>query len=255
MNNNNISQVNHDYTPNQGIPIDYISNNPLEIELLHLNLITDNQYNFIKEFQNAFLRHKELKSTQSYEPKTNTKTTKARNKPIDPIAEIADDTLPYIHYINKYGIKTINLIVYYFCNNLTMKRLKELYTTKEIIKEVKEKRKKNGKIKVKEIERIKECFDEGRLWDGLNDMLRVMDIIEKREMREVGEMREREKNKENTVNEEEKIIKRLKEIVKIEGKYKICRKLGIGNKLIDKILNGYNEYKYSIYKKIKDIAK
>jgi hypothetical protein len=113
-----------------------------------------------------------------YEPKTITRSNKLKNnanKAKSPIEDIADDCREYYNYIFTYGERNIKIIEEYFCNNLTMSKLRDKYTKKEIIKETITKVKKSGKksksntkltveitprVKTKEIERVKEYFDE-----------------------------------------------------------------------------------------------
>jgi hypothetical protein len=227
-------------TNQKELTFDYTSNNPLEIELLHLNLITNNQCDFIKQFQRAFLRHKELNSSIQL---IKVRTTGGRPK--NQIEEIADDSREYWGYLNKLGDKNANILEYYFCSNLTMRRLRDKYTKKEILKETVRKKKKknknkNNKIITKEIERIKEHFNEVKLVDDLMLMLKILDKIE-------GMIRREEEEKEYKT-----MIKKLKSIVEREGKIKIATILVIDIKTLNKILSGYKKYSFEIYERVKN---
>jgi hypothetical protein len=156
--------------------LDFNSQNPLEDDLYpkpgestanqtnQTLLLTQRQYDFIKQFQRIFLKHREQRSTISYEPRvgtgnrtnrtnrTNKTNNKNHNKPSDPIAEIAGCTLPYISHLNKYGDNNVRVVENYFCSNLTLRKLKQKHTkTKTEVRTV-TKTKKNGSQRTKEIE-------------------------------------------------------------------------------------------------------
>jgi hypothetical protein len=212
--------------------IDFNSNNPLEEDLTHLNILTRNQYNLIKRFQRAFLKHKEQNSIALYEPKTNTNGGKSKSQ----LEEIADDTFPYIKYLNMLGDNLTHSLVFYFCSNNTLKKIKQAHTTfKSKINTIAPKRKKNKKAKgeTKQKEITVEEFDR----DGAM-----------REIQELGEMVERVEYM--LADEYGRVMIRFKRIVEERGKYRVCQELGIGNKLIDKILNNYKNYNYEIYENI-----
>jgi hypothetical protein len=269
--------------------LDYTSENPLEEELLRLNLITENQYDFIRQFQKAFLRHRELNSSIQL---TKVRTAGGRIK--NQIEDIVDDSREYWGYLNKLGDKSANILEHYFCSNMTMKRLKDKYTKKEVIKEIIQKKKKNknknkknnnnnnennsnennsnennSKIITKEIERIKEHFDEAKLVDELTILFKVLDRIEwitkkegeeKRKMIEK-EIKEKEKEKETIIKIEnetmayEIMIEKLKKLTEKEGKIKIFSKLKINHKLFNRILAGDKKYSFEVYEKIKKILR
>jgi hypothetical protein len=137
-----------------------------------------------------------------------------------------------------------------------MRRLRDKYTKKEIIKETVRKKKKknknkNNKIITKEIERIKEHFNERGLMDDLVILLRILDKIEammKREEEREKKMKDREREK----REYDMIIERLKSIVKMVGKREIAKRLKIkGRAVLDKILSGNKNYPYNLYEKLK----
>jgi hypothetical protein len=123
-----------------------------------------------------------------------------------------------------------------------MKKLKEKYIARTVIKETKEKRRKNGKIKKREIERIIEHFDEKLFFDDLLTLIKILNDIDKIEKNE----------KED--DEYEKMINCLENIAKSNGKYEVCKMLKIDYKTLIKILNGYKNYPYVIYEKIKKMV-
>ncbi|MDR1498705.1 MAG: hypothetical protein LBS34_00250 [Rickettsiales bacterium] len=205
--------------------LDFSSPNPLEEELFYLNLLTENQYNFIKQFQKAFLKHKELSTTVQLKP-----TVTSGGKSINQMEEIADDSMDYWRYLNLLdnnlgGNKNTKLLEYYFCSNVTMKRLKEMYTKKE----------------TKEV--TKEYFDETKLYDDILVLFNLLDKIEWSMM--YGDERW------SMIYGEERMIKRLKQMVKREGICKVSKNIGIHVNTLKKILNGYDKYPYNMYKRIK----
>jgi hypothetical protein len=200
----------------------------------------------IRNSKKAFLRHREQRCVGSYEVKLNIKTK--ANKPTDPIADIADTTLPYLSYLNRYGDRNIKVIEEWFCSNRTLKNLKEKYTERK--KEIKTitKTKKSGKLKTKEIEVIREYFHEMELYDDLCEMVEVLDGImviqgreeERRELWSETEKIEMEKKDDGY----EGVIKKLENVVKKEGKIKTATMLKIDIKTLHKILKGSKKYSF-----------
>jgi hypothetical protein len=244
---------------------DFASQNPLEYDLFRkeagLELITPNQYRFIRQFQKAFLKHKEQKCTSNYEVKPNIRTK--TNKQSDPIADIAETSLPYLSYLNKYGDRNIRIIEEWFCGNRTLKNLKEKYTEKKTEIRTVTKTKKNGKTKTKEIEVIREYFHEMELWDDLYDMVEILDKITAMREREEERGRRRKEEKElwsktegedqqNEIDGEDKeIIKKLNDKIRIMGKVKVANHLKISYRQLERIVDGYDGYPYKTYKNIK----
>jgi hypothetical protein len=210
--------------------IDFNSNNPLEDDLIHLNLLTESQYHLIKRFQRAFLKHKEQNAIALYEPKTNTNGGKSKSQ----IEEIADDTFPYIKYLNMLGDNLTHSLVLYFCGNNTLKKIKQSHTTTKT--EIKTITKKNNKTKQKKI--TVEDFDK----DGaVKEILELVGMVERVEYM--------------LADEDWKIIKILKDKVDKVGKTKIANSLNITYRFLEKILNGYENYPYCLHKKIKRFVK
>jgi hypothetical protein len=240
-------------TNQKELTFDYTSNNPLEIELLHLNLITNNQCDFIKQFQRAFLRHKELNSSIQL---IKVRTTGGRPK--NQIEEIADDSREYWGYLNKLGDKYTNILEYYFCSNLTMRRLRDKYSTKETKTEFRKNRKKNGKITVRKIETIAERFDDKKLVRELMEALRALDemeIILEREKERKRRMWEKKREMEKENGEYQTMLEKLRELAIKKGKYEICGILKIDYKTLVKILSGYKKYSLDTYEKIRRYVK
>jgi hypothetical protein len=222
-------------TKTSDLNLDFNSMNPLEDDLYGSPeepvLLTQRQYRFIKQFQRVFLKHREQRCTTLYEPRvgttngttnrttnsitnrTNNKTN--RNKPSDPIADIADSTLPYISHLNKYGDCNIRVVESYFCSNLTIKKLKEKHTETKIEIKTITKTKKNGKQKTKEIEIVKEYFDETGLYDELYYVVNILDKIERMLKKEEWER----------MDEDERMIVMLRDVVERTSKLKVANDL------------------------------
>jgi hypothetical protein len=216
--------------------IDFNSNNPLEEDLIHLNLLTRNQYHLIKRFQKAFLKHKEQNSIALYEPKTNTNGGKSKSQ----LEEIADVTFPYIKYLNMLWENLTHSLIFYFCSNNTMKKIKQAHTTfKTEIKTIAPKRKKNKKTKgeAKQREITVEEFNR----DGaMREILEIVEIVERVEYM--------------MADEYERVMLRLKRIVEKMGKYEIAKSLNINYRTLDKILNKWSGLRYKTFLQIKEIV-
>jgi hypothetical protein len=220
--------------------LDFTSNNPLEEELLYFHFITQGQYDFIKRFQKAYHKQKGQPAIMLYEPKVMSK--KRVPKASSPIEDIADDNRDYYNFIFRYGERNTRIIEEYFCNNLTMKRLKERYTKRTVAKEIIQKKKKN-KNKIRTIEKIEEYFDERKLYDDLLVLLSIMDEMEKivrinKEDDEYGEM-----------------IEGLREIMRAKGKRETARILNINRQMLEKIASKNKNYPLRVYEDLKRLLK